>query len=134
MLNKTRFLMTIYYLVLQWQGKEDDFFTSDECGLTNRDFQHFRLSDLSVRSTQTLFSLRSSFIYLLPAACYMLQLHVSCYRNKFQCFIITVYQSLKSNLCSFHMKTLLPSPVFLINTVLVCLLTSPISNTNSISK
>ena len=44
------------------------FFTSDECGLTNRAFQYFRLSDLSVRSTQTLFS----FIYLLSAACYML--------------------------------------------------------------
>ena len=25
---------------------------------------------------------------------------------------ITVYQSLKSNLCSFHMKTFLPSPVW----------------------
>ena len=67
-------------------AKRIDFFTTDECGLTNRAFQHFRLSDLSVRSTQTLFSLRSSFIYLLSAACYMLQLHVPCYRNKFQCF------------------------------------------------
>ena len=100
-----------------------DCFTSDECGLTNRAFQHFRLSDLSV-SLSTLFLLRSSFIYLLSAACYILQLHVPCYRNKFKCFsifIITVYQSLKSNLCSFHMKTLLPSPVCFINMVQVCL-------------
>ena len=49
-------------------------------------------------------------------------------------FIITVYQSLKSNLCSFHMKTLLPSPSFLINTVLVYLKTSPVGVTNVISK
>ena len=49
----------------------------------------------------------------------------------FSFYIITVYQSLKSNLCSFHMKTLLPSPVCLINTVLVCLITSPVSDTNA---
>ena len=78
--------------------KRVDIFISNECGLTNRAFQHFRLSDLSVRSTQTLFSLCSSFIYLLSAVCYMLELHVQFYRNKFQCFlffIITVYESLK---------------------------------------
>ena len=138
--DKTRFLMTIYDLVLQWQPKEDWFFTSDVCGLTNRAFQHFRLSHLSVRSTQTLFSLRSSFIYLLSAACYMLQIHVPCYRNKFQCFLflLLLFTSLKSNLCSFHMKTFLPScrtfAVCLINTVLVCLITSPVSDTNVISK
>ena len=38
--NKSRFLMTVYDLVLQWQGKEDYIFTSDERGLTNRAFQH----------------------------------------------------------------------------------------------
>ena len=110
-------------------------FTSEECGLANRPFQHFRLSDLSVRSTQTLFSLRSSFIYLLSAACYILQLHVLCYRNKFHCFLLLIFyfSTLKSNLCSFHMKTFLPSPVCLINTVLVCLITSPVSDTNVIS-
>ena len=68
-----------------------DFFTSDECELTNRAFQHFRLPDLSVRSTQTLFSLRSSFMYLLSAAWYMLQLHVPCYRNKFSVFYFYNY-------------------------------------------
>ena len=67
--------------------KRIDSFTSDECALTNRAFQHSRLSDLSFRSTQTLFSLRSSFIYLMLAPCYMLQLHVPCYRNNFQCFL-----------------------------------------------
>ena len=59
----------------------------------------------------------------------MLQKQVSL----FSFFIITVYQSLKSNLCSFHMKTLLPSPVCLINTVLVCLTTSLVSDTNAIN-
>ena len=48
--------------------------------------------------------------------------------------IITNYQSLKSNLCSFHMKTFLSLRVCLINTVLVCLITSPVSDTNVISK
>ena len=106
------------------------FFTSNECGLTNRAFQHFKLSDLSVRGTQTLFSLRSSFIHLLSATCYVLQLHVTMLQKQvsmFSIFIITVYQSLKSNLCSFHMQTFLPSPVCLINTVLVCLITSPVN-------
>ena len=49
-------------------------------------------------------------------------------------FFITVYQSLKINLCSFHMKTFLPLRVCLINTVIVCLITSPVSDTNVISK
>ena len=35
--NKTRFLMTIYDLVWQWQ-RGLIFFTIDECGLTNRAF------------------------------------------------------------------------------------------------
>ena len=101
--------------------KTIDCFTSDECGLTDRAFQHIRLS---VRSTKALFSLCSSFIHLLSAACYMLQLLSTCTMlqkqvSVFSIFIITVYQSLKSNLCSFHMKTSLPSPVCLINTVLV---------------
>ena len=60
----------------------------------------------------------------------MLQKQVSV----FSIFIITVYQSLKSNLYSFHMKTVLPSPVCLINTVLVCLITSPVSDTNVVGK
>ena len=114
--------------------KRIGFLTSDECGLTNRAFQHFRLSDLSVKSTQTLFS----FIYLFIVSC-MLHVTVTCIMLQkqvpvFSIFIITVYQSLKSNLCSFHMRTFLPSPVCLISTVLVCLITSPVSNTNVISK
>ena len=39
----------------------------------------------------------------------MLQKQVSV----FSIFIITVYQSLKSNLCLFHMKTFLPPPICL---------------------
>ena len=42
---------------------------------------------------------------------------------------ITVYQSLKSNLCSFHTEALLPSPVRLIMST-----TLPVSDTNVISK
>ena len=114
--NKTRFFMTIswqffmtifmtIYNIWCYNGrvKRIDFFTSDECGLTNRAFQHFRLSDLSVRSTQTLFSLCSSFIYCqlhVTVICTMLQKQVSV----FSIFIITVYQSLKSNLRSFQWK------------------------------
>ena len=113
----------------------DFFFTSDECGLTNRAFQHFRLSDLSARSAKTLVA---QLIYLFIVSC-MLHVTVTCTMlqkqvSAFSIFIITVYQSLKSNLCSFHMKTLLPSPVCLINTNLVCLITSPVSDTNVISK
>ena len=134
--NKTRFLMTIYDLVLQWQGKENDFFSSDECWLTNRAFQHFRLSDLSVWSTQIILVVQ--LIYLFIASC-MLHVTVTCIMlqkqvSVFSIFIITVYQSLKSNLCSFQMKTFLPSPVCLVNTVLVCLITSPVSDTNVSSK
>ena len=97
--------------------RTDFFFTSDECGLTNRAFQYSRLSGLSVRSTQTLFSLRGSFIYLLSAAGTMLQLHVTMLQKQvsvFSIFVIIVYQSLKSSLCSFHMKTRLSKdPIFI---------------------
>ena len=98
--------------------KRIDSFTSDECGLTNRAFQHFRLSDLSFRSTQTLFSLRSSFTYLFIVSC-IFHVTVTCtilqkQVSVFSIFIITVNQSLKSNLCSFHMKTFLPLRVCLV--------------------
>ena len=85
----TRPVFSWQFMICCYNGrvKRIDSFTSDEYELTNRAFQHFRLSDLSVRSTQTLFSLRSSFMYLLSAAFYMLQLYVPCYRNKFQCFL-----------------------------------------------
>ena len=92
--------------------KRIEFFTSDECGLTNRAFQHFRLSDLSARSTQTLVA---QLIYLFTVSC-MLHVTVTCTMlqkqvSVFSAFIITVFQSEKSNLCSFHMKIFLPSPV-----------------------
>ena len=102
-------------------------------------FQHFRLSDLSVRNTQTLGPiLVAKLIYLFIVSC-MLHVTVTCtilqkQVSVFSIFIITVYESLKSNLCSFHMKTFLPLHVYLINTVLVRLITSPISDTNVISK
>ena len=66
-------------MILCYNGrvKRIDFFTSDESGLTNRAFHHFKFSDLSVRSTQTLFSLRSSFTYVLPVACYSCMYHVT---------------------------------------------------------
>ena len=115
--------------------KRIEFFTSDESGLTKRAFQHFRLSDFSARSTQTLVA---QFIYLFIVSC-MLHVTVTCTMlqkqvSVFSVFIITVYQSLKSHLCSFHIKNFLPLPVCLINTVLVCLITSPVSDTNVISK
>ena len=68
--NKTRILMIIYDMVLQWQGKEDVFlFISDECGVTNRAFRQCR---------QTVFSLPSSFIYLLRhVTCYSYMYHVT---------------------------------------------------------
>ena len=51
-----------------------DFFTRDECQLTNRAFQHFRLSDFSVRSTQTDSILVAQLIYLFIVSC---MLHVT---------------------------------------------------------
>ena len=73
--NKTRFLMTFYDLVL----RELDLFTSDECVSV-----HIGLSNISVRSTQTLiFSLCGSFI-------------VSCSSYKFQCFLFLLLCLLKS--------------------------------------
>ena len=117
----------------------DFFFTSDECGLTNRAFQHFRLSDLSVRSTHTLGPiLVAKLIYLFIVSC-VLHVTVICTISQkqvsvFSIFIVTVYESLKSNLWSFHMKTFLPPTVCLINTVLVYLITSPVSDSNVISK
>ena len=71
-----------------------------------------------------------SCVLHVTVTCSILQKQVS----EFSIFIITVYQSLKSNLCSFHMKTFLPSPVCLISTVLVYLITSPVSDTNVVSK
>ena len=114
-----------------------DSFTSDVCGLTNKAFQHFRLSDLSVRSTQDSI-LIAQLIYLFIISC-MLHVTVTCTMlqkqvSVFSVFIITVYQSLKSNLCSFYTKTFLPLRVCLGNTVVVCLITSPASDTNVISK
>ena len=127
--------MTIYDLVLQWQGRELIILLQMNVGLLIGLFNISGFLTLA-RSTQTLFSLRGSIIYLLSAAGTMLQLHVPCYRNKLHCFLFffIVYQSLKSKLCSCHMKTFLPSPVCLINTVLVCLITSPVSDTNVSSK
>ena len=119
--------------------KRIDIFISNECGLTNRAFQHFRLSDLSVRNTQTLGPiLVAQLIYLFIVSC-MIHVRVTCailqkQISVFSIFIITVYESLKSNLCSFHMKTFLPPTVCLINMVLVYLITSPVSDTNVISK
>ena len=80
----------------------------------------------------------AQLIYLFIVSCMfhvtvtrtMLQKQVSV----FSIFIFTVYQSLKSNLCPFHMKTFLPLLVCFINTVLICLKTSPVSDTNVISK
>ena len=91
--NKTRFLMTIYELMLQWQGKEDCFFfTSDECGLTNRVFLHFRLSDLSARSTQTLFSRCAAHLFIycrLHVTCYSYMYHVT--ETNFSVFYVYYY-------------------------------------------
>ena len=51
-------------------------------------------------------------------------------------FYVYYYCLLESenNLCTFHMKTLLSSPFCLINTVLACLVTSPVSDSNVIYK
>ena len=40
----------------------------------------------------------------------------------------------ENNLCTFHMKTFWSSPFCLINTVLVCLITSPVSDSNVVYK
>ena len=90
-------------------------------------------------STQTLGpNLVAKFIYLFIVSC-MLHVTVTCtilqkQVSVFSIFIITVYESLKSNLCSFHMKTFLPPTVCLINIFLVYLITSPVSDTKFISK
>ena len=79
----------------------------------------------------------AQLIYLFIVGCMLhvsYMYHVTKQVSVFSIFIITVYQSLKSNLCSFHMKTLLPSPVCLNNTVLVCPIMSPVSDTNVFSK
>ena len=65
--NKTRFLMTIYDLVLQWQG-EEDFLSSDGCGLTNR----VRLSDVQPEVLR-LYSRCAAHLFIYC------QLHVTCY-------------------------------------------------------
>ena len=84
-------------------------------------FQHFR---------KLIYLFIVSSMLHVTVTCTILQKQVSV----FSIFIITVYESLKSNLCSFHMKTFLPPPVCLINTVPVYLITSPVSDTNVISK
>ena len=67
-----------------------DFFTSYVCGFTNTAFQNFRLSNISVRSTQILlFSLCGSFIHLLSAIVTMVRLQVSV----FSIFIIIAHYS-----------------------------------------
>ena len=131
--------MTIYDLVLQWQGKEDCFFflLQMNVGLL---IGLFYISGFPTFQSGVLrlFSLVAQLIYLFIVSC-MLHVTVTCTMLQkqilvFSIFIITVYQSLKSNLCSFHMKTFLPSPVCLTNTVLVCLITSPVSDASVISK
>ena len=59
--------------------------------------------------------LGARLIYLFIVSC-MLHVTVTCTMLQKQVsvlsfFIITVYQSLKSNLCSFHMKTFLSLPI-----------------------
>ena len=67
---------------------------------------HFRLSNISVKSTQILlFSSSASFIHFLLAV-----IHYAYQVSVFSIFTIIVYWSLKNNLCTFHMKTLLSSP------------------------
>ena len=87
------------------------FFTSDECGLFNRSgFPTFQSGVLRLYSRCA----AHLFIYCqlhvtFKVTCTMLQKQVSV----FSIFINTVYKSLKSNLCLFHMKTFLPPPICL---------------------
>ena len=91
--NKTRFLMTIYDLVLQWQGKEDFFLLQMNVGLLIGLFNisgfptfHSGVFTLCSRCATHL------FIYCqlhVTVTCTMLQKQVSV----FSIFNITVYQT-----------------------------------------
>ena len=62
------------------------------------------------------------------------QLQLPCYSYRFQCFLFLFYCLLKSE-CSLHMRAgFLLSPVCLLSEVLACVITSPISDSNVISK
>ena len=87
--NKTRFLMTIYDLVLQCQGKEDWFFSylQMNVGLLIRLFNISGFPTFQ-SGVPRLYSRCAAHLFIdLLSACYMLQLHVPCYRTKFQCFL-----------------------------------------------
>ena len=61
----------------------------------------------SILGAQLIYSFIVSCMIHVTVTCTMLQKQVAL----FSIINITVYQSLKSNLCSFHMKTFLPLPI-----------------------
>ena len=72
-------------------GKRTDYFTSDECGLTNRAFQHFRLSDLSQEYSDSILVARLIYLFIVSCGyhvkviCTMLQKQASLFSIFFYC-------------------------------------------------